>query len=52
MKSLKISTEGKNGQKFRGCFVYFFQASWAKNFDLLRVITVHGTMTIEFYMEF
>ena len=52
MKSWNISMEGKNGQKFRGCFVYFFQASWAKNFDLLLVITVHGTVPIKFYMEF
>ena len=43
----------KNGRKFRDAFVYiFFQASWAKNFDLLRVIAVNGTITIEFYVEF
>ena len=47
-------TLSKNGRKFRDPFVYiFFQASWAKNFDLLRVIiAVHGTRTIEFYVEF
>ena len=46
-------TLSKNGRKFRDAFVYiFFQASWAKNFDLLRVIAVHGTMTIEFYVKF
>ena len=26
-------------------------ANSAKNYDLLRVIAVHGTMTIKFYME-
>ena len=47
------STLSKNGRKFRDAFVYiFFQASWAKNFDLLRVIAVNGTITIEFYVEF
>ena len=46
-------TLSKNGRKFRDAFVYiFFQASWAKNFDLLRVIAVNGTITIEFYVEF
>ena len=39
--------------KIPRCFcLHFFQARWAKNFDLLRVIAVHGTMTIEFYVEF
>ena len=52
-KPLYMHTLSKNGRKFREAFVYiFFQASWAKNFDLLRVIAVHGTMTIEFYVEF
>ena len=47
------STVRKVGQKFRRCFcLHFFQANWAKNFDLLRVIAVHGTMTIKFYVEF
>ena len=46
-------TLSKNGRKFRNAFVYiFFQANWAKNFDLLRFIAVDGTMTIEFYVEF
>ena len=46
-------TLSKNGRKFREAFVYiFFQASWAKNFDQLRVIAVNGTITIEFYVEF
>ena len=46
-------TEGKSGRKFRDCFcLQIFQASWAKNFDLLRFIAVHGTITIEFYVEF
>ena len=46
-------TLSKNGRKFRDAFVYiFFQASWAKIFDLLRVIAVNGTITIEFYVEF
>ena len=46
-------TLSKNGRKFREAFVYiFFQASWAKIFDLLRVIAVNGTITIEFYVEF
>ena len=48
-----LGTLSKNGRKFRDAFVYiFFQASWAKNFDLLRVIAVNGTITIEFYVEF
>ena len=48
-----LCTLGKIGRKFRNGFcLQFFQASWAKNFDLLRVIAVHGTMTIEFYTEF
>ena len=47
------STVRKIGRKFHRCFrLPFFQANWAKNFGLLRVITVHGTMTIKFYMEF
>ena len=47
-------TLSKNRRKFRDAFVYhfFFQASWAKNFDLLRVIAVNETITIEFYVEF
>ena len=32
--------------------IYHNACSWAKIFDLLRVIAVHGTITIEFYMEF
>ena len=43
----------KNVLKLRyGLCLQIFQASWAKNYDLLRVIAVHGTMTIEFYVEF
>ena len=46
-------TLGNKGRKFRDGFcLQFFQASWAKNYDLLRVIAVHGTMTIKFYVEF
>ena len=46
-------TEGKSGRKFRDCFcLQIFQASWAKNFDLLRVIAVYGIVTIKFYVEF
>ena len=52
-ETLMSATLSKNGRKFRDAFVYiFFQASWAKNFDLLRVIAVNGTITIEFYVEF
>ena len=43
----------KKGRKFRDGFcLQIFQASWAKNYDLLRVIAVHGTITIKFYVEF
>ena len=43
----------KNARKLRYVFcLQIFQASWAKNYDLLRVIAVHGTMTIKFYVEF
>ena len=46
-------TQRKNVQKLRyGLCLQFFQASWAKNYDLLRVIAVHGTMTIKFYVKF
>ena len=46
-------TLGYKGRKFRDGFcLQIFQASWAKNYDLLRVIAVHGTMTIKFYVEF
>ena len=46
-------TLGNKGRKFRDGFcLQFFQASWAKNYDLLRVIAVHGTMTIKFYVKF
>ena len=46
-------TQRKNVRKLRyGLCLQIFQASWAKNYDLLRVIAVHGTMTIKFYVEF
>ena len=41
----------KNVRKLRyGLCLQIFQAGWAKNYDLLRVIAVHGTMTIKFYV--
>ena len=47
-------TQRKNGRKLRRCcyVVTVFQATWAKIFDLLRVIAVHEAMCIEFYIEF
>ena len=50
---ITIHAVRKIGRKFRRCFCLpFFQANWAKNFDLLRAIAGHGTMTIKFYVEF
>ena len=50
---VKECTERKNGCKLRDCYyVTIFQATWAKNFDLLRVIAVHKAMTIKFYVVF
>ena len=46
-------TKRKNARQSRDGFCFhFFQATWAKNFDLLRVIAVHGTITIKFYVKF
>ena len=40
-------------KKIRAGFcLQIFQASWAKNYDMLRVIAVHGTITIKFYVKF
>ena len=53
INSFETPTLGNKRRKFRDGFcLQFFQASWAKNYDLSRVIAVHGTMTIKFNAKF